>query len=61
VENPFQAMLVGNVQFPTTPLYEKFKQICPVVTPVGKLLKADEYRKISQLYSAIDLKWFNAK
>ncbi len=61
VEHLVHAMLVGNVQFPKTQLYEKFKQIWPVATPVGKLLKADEYRKISQLHSAIDLDWFNTK
>ncbi|PQM26633.1 hypothetical protein CVO77_16625 [Sphingopyxis lindanitolerans] len=61
VEHLVHAMLVGNVQFPKTQLYEKFKQIWPVATPVGKLLKADEYRKISQLHSAIDFDWFNTK
>jgi hypothetical protein len=61
VEHLVHAMLVGNVQFPKTQLYEKFKQIWPVATPVGKLLKTDEYRKISQMHSAIDLDWFNKK
>jgi len=61
VEHLVQAMLVGNVQFPKTQLYEKLKQIWPVSTQVGKLLKTDEYRKISQLHSVIDLDWFNTK
>lgn len=61
VEHIVQAMLVGNVQFPKTQLYEKFKQIWPAATSVGKLLKSDEYRRISQLSAAIDLDWFNSK
>jgi hypothetical protein len=61
VEHIVHAMLVGKVQFPKTQLYEKFKQIWPAATAVGRHLKSDEYRKISQLSAAIDLDWFNSK
>ncbi|TXG82550.1 MAG: hypothetical protein E6R12_11060 [Sphingomonadales bacterium] len=61
VEHIVHAMLVNNVSYPKTQLYEKFKQIWPKETPVGKLLNSSEYHKISQAQKVIDLKWFDAK
>jgi hypothetical protein len=61
VEHIVHALLKDNVQHPKTQLFEKFKQIWPAATPVGKLLKADEYRKVSQTQVVVDLDWFDSK
>jgi hypothetical protein len=61
VEHIVHALLQGKVQHPKPQLFEKFKQIWPAATPVGKLLKSDEYRHVSQKQVQIDLDWFNSK
>lgn len=61
VEHIVHALLKGNVQHPRTQLYEKFKQIWPAATSVGKLLKSNEFREVSQRQVEVDLDWFNSK
>jgi hypothetical protein len=61
VEHIVHALIKGNVQYPKIQLYEKFKQIWPAATPVGKLLKSNEFRDISQRQVEVDLDWFNSK
>lgn len=61
VEHIVHALLKGIAPHPRTHLFEKFKQIWPAATPVGKFLKTDEYRKVSQMRVVIDLDWFDSK
>lgn len=61
VEHIVHALLKPNVAHPKPQLFDKFKQIWPAATPVGKLLKSNEYRDISQKPLEIDLDWFNSK
>lgn len=61
VEHIVHAMLKGNISHPKQQLFEKFKQVWPVSTAVGKLLKTDEYRNVSQKQGVVDLDWFDAK
>lgn len=61
VEHIVHALLEGNVQHPKTQLFEKFKQIWPAATQVGRLLKSNEFRDVSQRQVDVDLDWFNAK
>ena len=61
VEHIVHALLKGNVTHPKTQLFDKFKQIWPAATPVGKLLKSNEYRDVSQAQAKIDLDWFNSQ
>jgi hypothetical protein len=61
VEHIVHALLEGNVQHHKPTLYEKFKQIWPAETPVGNLLKSDEYRRVSQKQQVVELDWFNSK
>lgn len=61
VEHIVHALLKGNVPHPRTQLFEKFKQIWPAATPVGRLLKSSEFRDVSQRQVHVDLDWFNSK
>ena len=61
VEHIVHALLKGNVQHPKTQLFEKFKQIWPAATPVGRHLKSSEFRDVSQRQVVVDLDWFDAK
>lgn len=61
VEHIVHALLKGNVQHPKIQLYEKFKQIWPASTPVGRLLRSSEFRAVSQRQMQVDLDWFNSK
>jgi hypothetical protein len=61
VEHIVHALLKGNVTHPKTQLFDKFKQVWPAATPVGRLLKSNEYRDVSQKREIVDLDWFNSK
>lgn len=61
VEHIVHALLLGNVQHPKTQLFEKFKQIWPAATSIGRLLKSSEFRDVSQRQVVVDLDWFNSK
>lgn len=61
VEHIVQALLKGNVTHPKVQLFEKFKQIWPATTPVGRHLKSVEYRTVSQRQMVVDLDWFDSK
>lgn len=61
VEHIVQALLMGNVTHPKTTLFEKFKQVWPASSSVGKLLKSNDYRGIAYKPSVVDLDWFNSK
>jgi hypothetical protein len=62
VEHIVQALLKDNVNHPKTQLYDKFKQIWPAATPVGRLLiKSNEYRDISKKQPIDYLNWFDSK
>jgi hypothetical protein len=55
------ALLVGHVTHIKLQLYDKFKQIWPSNSEVGKLLKNNEYQKIAHQKGVIDLDWFESK
>lgn len=61
VEHIVHALLKGNVQHPKTQLFEKFKQVWPAATPVGRLLKSNGFRDVSQKQVVVDLDWFDSK
>jgi hypothetical protein len=61
VEHILNALIKGNVQHPAPTIYEKFKQIWNPQTTVGKLLKSDEYRRVSQKHFLVDMVWFDSK
>lgn len=61
VEHLVDAMLAGKVKHPRQQLFEKFKQLWPASTEVGKLLRSAEYRRIASERGRIDLDWHIAR
>ncbi len=61
VEHFAGALLVKRGVHPRQQLYEKFKQIWPSNSEVGKLLKNQSYRNIAYQKGVIDLDWFESK
>lgn len=57
IEHLVDAMLVGKVSHPKPQLFEKFKQLWPPSTEVGRLLRLNSYRKVAFDSGSIDLDW----
>jgi len=61
VEHLVDVMLEGIVKHPKRQLYDKFKQLWPRDTDVGKLLKSQEYDGRARAERMIDLAWHEEK
>ena len=61
VEHLVDVMLEGIVKHPKRQLYDKFKQLWPRDTDVGKLLKSPEYIGRARSERTIDLTWHEKK
>lgn len=57
VEHIVDALLEPVTEHPKRQLYEKFKQLWPASTAVGRLLKSNDYRERAFAEGAIDLAW----